>query len=71
MYTVYRNVEQQAYTKVSRHRTLWRAGRAYQDARTGNLSRVLDRDDNDVTQAALDAANADMVGQCRWFKKRI
>lgn len=56
-YTVYANVEQRESSEVSRHRTLKGAGKAYQRAHTGNLRRVLDKDGNDVTGAACDAAN--------------
>ena len=58
-YTVFANVEQQDTSKVSSHRTLAAAGRAYQAAHTGNLRRVLDSDGRDVTEAACDAAWAD------------
>lgn len=57
-YTVFANVEQQESSKVSSHRTLAAAGRAYQAAHTGNLRRMLDRQGRDVTVAACDAANA-------------
>jgi len=56
-YTVYANVDQQAYSEVSRHRSLKAAGKSYQSAHTGNLRRVLDQDGVDVTGAACDAAN--------------
>lgn len=57
-YTVFSNVEQQDTTKISSHRTLAAAGRAYQAAHTGNLRRVLDKGGKDVTAAACDAVNA-------------
>ena len=57
-FTVFANVEQQDTSKVSTHRTLAAAGRAWQAAHTGNLRRVLDQDGRDVTSAAIDAANA-------------
>jgi hypothetical protein len=58
-YIVFANVEQRdAASEISRHRTLAAAGRSYQAAHSGNLRRVLDRNGNDVTRAACDAANA-------------
>jgi hypothetical protein len=57
-YIVFANVEQRDTSEVSRHRTLAAAGRSYQAAHSGNLRRVLDRNGNDVTRAACDAANA-------------
>lgn len=56
-YTVYANIEQMDASKVSSHRTLKAAGKAYQAAHTGNLRRVIDSNGNDVTSAACDAAN--------------
>lgn len=56
-FTVYANVEQQDFSKVSTHRTLKAAGKSYQSAHTGNLRRVLDENGNDVTQDAIDAVN--------------
>jgi hypothetical protein len=62
-YTVFANVAQQDTTKVSSHRTLAAAGRAYQAAHTGNMRRVLDSAGRDVTAAACDAANAARLGR--------
>lgn len=56
-YTVYANIDQMSYSKVSNHRTLEAAGKAYQRAHTGNLRRVIDAKGNDVTEAACNAAN--------------
>lgn len=56
IYTVYGNVEQQETSEISRHRSLARAGLAYQAAHSGNLRRVLDQSGNDVTADALEAA---------------
>ena len=55
-YTVYANIEQRDLSMVSRHRTLARAGKAYQSAHTGNMRRVLDQDGRDVTFDAISAA---------------
>lgn len=57
-YTLVGDIERQDETKISAHRSLAAAGRAYQAAHTGNLRRVLDAAGNDVTAAACDAANA-------------
>ncbi|MFN7305717.1 MAG: hypothetical protein ACK5TQ_03950 [Acetobacteraceae bacterium] len=61
-YTVFANVEQNA-SKVSSHRTLAAAGRAYQAAHTGNMRRVLDSAGRDVTVAACDAANTARISR--------
>ena len=55
VYTVFANISD--HTFVSRHYTLARAGKSYQAAHTGNMRRVLDQDNNDVTGEACDAAN--------------
>ena len=57
VYTVFANISDQDHTEVSRHYTLARAGKSYQAAHTGNMRRVLDQDNNDVTGEACDAAN--------------
>lgn len=58
MYTVYDNIEQGEFAMVSRHRTLHRAGKAYQSRHSGNLRRVIDDCGQDVTSEACDAVNA-------------
>lgn len=56
-YTVYANIDNMETSKVSEHRSLKAAGKSYQSAHTGNMRRVFDKDGNDVTSAACDAAN--------------
>lgn len=56
-YIVYANVDQMESSKVSSHRSLKGAGKAYQAAHTGNLRRVIDSNGKDVTGAACDAVN--------------
>ena len=57
-YTVFANIDDRETSKVSTHRSLRAAGKAYQSAHTGNLRRVLDERGNDVTSKACDAANS-------------
>jgi hypothetical protein len=56
-YTVYANIDNIDTSEVSRHRNLKNAGKSWQAAHTGNMRRVLDENGNDVTCAAIDAAN--------------
>ena len=68
-YIVYANIDQPE-TKVSTHRTLAAAGRAYQAAHTGNMRRVVDQDGNDVTAEAAQEASFALLARPQRRKKR-
>jgi len=52
IYTVYNNIDQKDLSQVSRHYTLKGAAKSYYRAHTGNLRRIIDDQNCDVTAKA-------------------